>query len=56
MQIKVPIGVEKMNNRHTLAQWLVEPRPLKLILWKPSRQVMFEAQFMISGFHQATKR
>ena len=25
MQIKVPIGLEKMNNRHTLAQWLVEP-------------------------------
>lgn len=24
MQIKVPIGVEKMNNRYTLAQWLVD--------------------------------
>lgn len=24
MQIKVPIGLEKMNNRHTLAQWLVD--------------------------------
>jgi hypothetical protein len=25
MQIKVPIGLEKMNNRATLAQWLVDP-------------------------------